>query len=296
MQVMKQLRYAGGFMLYSERNHLRPRKNYTDTIDVNVYNILINCCGNYIDKLVNIFPMSTYDDFTGESKVVIDYESFTKRVLLKIPTLFHGQTMNGDSFRPETFDNYDQFALLDFIEYLGSMLKDETNSFTEFKLKINDIFSDAGVSFELTDNSEVLRIEKNTTAIDSTIQKSESIHDSELHNLLKMATDLYYKRGLDSRKTSLETLWGAFERVKTVYTDLDKKDSVEKLLDKMAQGNIKVRDIYDNEFKELTYIGNQYSIRHHETNQSLLTDNDQYDYLFCRCIALINVALNFCDE
>ena len=45
--------------------------------------------------------------------------------------------------------------------------------------------------------------------------------------------------------------------------------------------------------KELTTIGNNFRIRHHETNKIDIVDIRHYDYFFNRCLALIALALQY---
>ncbi len=46
----------------------------------------------------------------------------------------------------------------------------------------------------------------------------------------------------------------------------------------MANGNDDFADLFNNEFKVLTDIGNKYRIRHHETDRIDITDVRYYDY------------------
>jgi len=282
-------------MLYSERNGLRPKKKYTECITLDAYIVLFNCCYNRRKSLISKFKFESFDDFTEEMHDEFDENAFWARVFLKIPQLFHGEGYSGEYYIPEPDDTYDQCGLLDFIEFMGSMLQKHTNSFYDFKSEINDAFMDASLVFKLTDGSEIVKKSEITTEIDDTVEKLDSLKDEELHDLLNSAINLYYDPRSTSRQTSMEKLWGAFERIKTEITGLDKKESVETLVKKMACNNSDMETEYNKEFTYLTNIGNKYSIRHHETNQLSFTDASQYDYFFNRCISLINVALYFID-
>ena len=61
----------------------------------------------------------------------------------------------------------------------------------------------------------------------------------------------------------------------------------------MANGDEIYKDLFDSEFNELTKIGNNYRIRHHETNKTEITDERYYDYFYGRCFALIALAIKF---
>lgn len=59
-------------------------------------------------------------------------------------------------------------------------------------------------------------------------------------------------------------------------------------------GNDDFADLFNNEFKVLTDIGNKYRIRHHETDRIDITDVRYYDYFFqslliANCILLYNI-------
>ncbi|BDH63249.1 hypothetical protein EKG37_10410 [Robertmurraya yapensis] len=70
--------------------------------------------------------------------------------------------------------------------------------------------------------------------------------------------------------------------------DLDKNYLSEKIVSDMAKGNDDFTDLFHNEFKMLTDIGNKYRIRHHEIE---ITKFRYYDYLFNCCLALITRAI-----
>lgn len=61
----------------------------------------------------------------------------------------------------------------------------------------------------------------------------------------------------------------------------------------MAGGNSDYVDLFNEEFKMLTSIGNKYRIRHHETDKIDITDVRYYDYLFNRCLSLIALAIKY---
>ncbi|WP_052877868.1 hypothetical protein [Thermoanaerobacter wiegelii] len=89
---------------------------------------------------------------------------------------------------------------------------------------------------------------------------------------------------------ALEKIWDAFERLKTFYTD-DKKESVTKLIKKVAGKTAKFDALLEEEFKILTRICNEYQIRHFEIDKIQIESLQQIDYLFYRMIALINLCL-----
>lgn len=56
------------------------------------------------------------------------------------------------------------------------------------------------------------------------------------------------------------------------------------------------KDVFENEFRELTEIGNSLRIRHHELETVDIEDNRHYDYFYKRCLSLILVVIEFLEE
>lgn len=59
----------------------------------------------------------------------------------------------------------------------------------------------------------------------------------------------------------------------------------------MSAGQSEFEQLFSAEFATLTKIGNDYRIRHHETNKIDINDIRYYDYFFNRCLALIATAI-----
>ena len=121
----------------------------------------------------------------------------------------------------------------------------------------------------------------------------EAVNEGGIRELLKDAVALYKTPNSAARQDSVEKIWDAFERMKTYYTTLKKNKSIEKIVNDMADGNSHFIDLFDKEFRELTYIGNNYRIRHHETNKFNITDERYYDYFFNRCLSLIALTIEY---
>jgi len=113
--------------------------------------------------------------------------------------------------------------------------------------------------------------------------------DIELNKLLSGAIQLYNDGNL---ALAVEKLWDAFERLKTYFILLKKSESAEKVIKTMSNGDEVFISMYTSEFRQLTDIGNQFRIRHHETNKINITDNKDYEYFFMRCLALICSAIS----
>ena len=54
-------------------------------------------------------------------------------------------------------------------------------------------------------------------------------------------------------------------------------------------------DLFEKEFHELTLIGNNFRIRHHETGKIDIRDKRHYEYFYKRSLALISTAIQYLD-
>ena len=127
------------------------------------------------------------------------------------------------------------------------------------------------------------QIEKNVAAV----------KEPGIRNLLNEAIFMFKQPNPAARNASVEKLWDAFERLKTYYTTLDKKGSATKIVTDMSCGQTEFVKLFEDEFKSLTAIGNDFRIRHHETNKIDITDSRHFDYIFNRCMSLIASALQY---
>lgn len=114
--------------------------------------------------------------------------------------------------------------------------------------------------------------------------------DSELNRLIELSIE-HFNNG--NKEVAVEQLWSAFERAKTVLNPSDKKASAEELINTISNGEGCYIEMYKNEFKALTDIGNHFSIRHHETNRYIIDSEERYNFFFFRCAALMTVILNY---
>jgi len=159
----------------------------------------------------------------------------------------------------------------------------------EFRENVNRIFARNLIAYELQDNGQVQRLAPPVLREALAVSQFNS-GDSELDAMLETSRTKYLSSNPQIRKESLEKLWDAWERVKTIEPTLDKKASSGQLLDKVAS-EPKFREALEKEALELTRIGNTFQIRHSETSQIPLETNDQVDYLFHRLFAIIQLVL-----
>jgi hypothetical protein len=120
---------------------------------------------------------------------------------------------------------------------------------------------------------------------DSLLNKEIKTEDESLNDLVDESKE-HFKN--DRLQIALEKIWDAFERVKTIL-DNDKKAGSNKLIEIMSTDLD--YSILEDEFKALTKIGNNYTIRHHETNKKEIKDTYTKEYLFYRMLSLVNLAV-----
>lgn len=61
----------------------------------------------------------------------------------------------------------------------------------------------------------------------------------------------------------------------------------------MANGSEDFKKMFEEEFMWLTNTGNNFEIRHHETDKIKITDIRYYDYLFNRCLSILALAIQY---
>ena len=93
-----------------------------------------------------------------------------------------------------------------------------------------------------------------------------------------------------ARAEATEKLWDAWERLKSIEVQNNKRLSVEKLLDQTSPEHT-FRGILEAEARALTDAGNAFHIRHFETDRVSLSQPEHYDYLFHRLFALMHLLL-----
>ena len=104
----------------------------------------------------------------------------------------------------------------------------------------------------------------------------------------------YYKEPRPgNRQIAVEKMWDAFERLKSYYPAMKKNESADKVISNMAAGQPAYIELFTAEFKVLTKIGNEYRIRHHETDKIEIMDLRFYDYFFNRCLSLLALAIQY---
>lgn len=159
---------------------------------------------------------------------------------------------------------------------LDQLIVNARKSFAEFienSISANKTI-DLSPAFKLNVNFELLSNKITTT------------EDQIFNELIDSAKNFYIE---GNKQEAIEKVWDAFERLKTILKPEDKKKSAQDLVELLSVAIHK--PFFENEFKTLTEVGNDYMIRHSEVGKIVLTDNSSKDYLFFRVLALIDLAI-----
>ncbi|MCL2620745.1 MAG: hypothetical protein FWD97_07430 [Defluviitaleaceae bacterium] len=281
--------------LFTERHGMRKPVNKTSIMTEDMYKLIFNCCEKYYEHLSHLFPEGCPD--WPSTCCGLDRDAFLMHMKFRIPNLFGGVI--------------DQYALLDLVEYIAKNCRDfrnldwhgffghhhiehlETNEiFGQFQKEINDIFELTGLLFVLTDTESVERVIDEGVLTPTTIEAIEIFTEKGVRELLNDALYHYKQPHPSSRKTACEKIWGAFERIKTYYTDRNKKLSGEEVVKKISDNRQEFVELFDAEFKVLTEMGNKFDVRHKETNTIEIVNPLHHDYFFNRCLSLIMLVIN----
>ena len=201
-----------------------------------------------------------------------------------------------------------KYVILDFLQFLYKSIKDPTiinyhdyykhdhYSFSDnglykdkFRELINTIFSRNGIVFFLDEDGQIKRsIPKSIAKIITDINFNTG--DSSLDEMLETAYSKFILPRPESRVEGLEKVWDAFERLKTYYEE-NKRVSAKKLIDVVSENNSLFSEKIACEFKELSEIGNNFQIRHFESEKSQLKSNLHIDYFFYRMSCLIHLCV-----
>lgn len=159
----------------------------------------------------------------------------------------------------------------------------------EFVAAVNRILKRNGLAYQMSDSGLAERLAP-TVLRESLVAAVFDTGDDQLDAMLETARRKFLSPDARERSESLEKLWDAWERLKTVGPGQDKKESITNLLDAAATHS-PLRESLESESKELTSLGNALQIRHSEKEQVPVTRDEHVDYLFHRLFALIRLLL-----
>lgn len=301
---------------YTERHGIRRPIAKTYDISIEKYALLLNCCEKYYNNIAWKYPDQCPD---GQGCCGINHQQFRLDMQYEIPTLFRDDagriaapTVHHNVFDGDSEDEYDQYALLDLIEFFAENVRDvvvggfhsyfghhhltcqsSRNVCSQFRDEINGIFQKTGLLYTLNTNLQVERIVENSPITPAVEAAVAAVTEVGTRELLKEALLLHRSPYPADVRDAVEKLWDAYERLKTYYTTMSKAKSAEKIVNDIAAGQDPYVTLFDTEFRALTKIGNDFRIRHHETDKVEITDVRYYDYFFNRCLSLIALAIQY---
>ena len=158
-----------------------------------------------------------------------------------------------------------------------------------FRAEINRIFERNGIAYELEETGQVQRIAPEVLR-EALAEAVFRTGDNVLDELLGRARTRFLSRDPAVRKESLETLWDAWERLKSLEGGRDKRESTSRLLDRASE-EPDFREVLETEARFLTDIGNNFMIRHTEINKIPIDDGEHVDFFFHRLFAVIRLLL-----
>ena len=239
----------------------------------------------------------------GPVPVGCDESTFWPALRAEVPTLPEGSWFDPFEKQPRTLD------ILDTIEFcwrcVGKPIQVGYHEFLrhchlrfdveagrgEFRADINRIFRRNGLAYELTKTGHIERLAAPVLREEIASPLSRS-GDTELDRMLETARRKFLHPDKATRREALEALWDAWERLKTLSGGPDKKSQIRLILDETAgSSSPEFRDALEREARELTSIGNNFQIRHSETNQEKLAESEHADYLFHRLFCLVQMIL-----
>lgn len=268
------------FIPYSQRNQKAIReKRIVLSIKRSTRNQIYQLLEKYNDAYRKTDETGWNYDVTTREDVFNDIRQFYT------PKCYNEQKQYVETASLQDFVcNSSPYCVIDAIEFF-----EKYNRANDFEAKVNAILKLNDIALNLS-NGKI----ENTFTSQITNSKLSPIQEVGLKELLQEATK-YYDEG--NFNIAVEKLWDAFERLKTYYSPtLDKKKSINKIIRDMSSNKNPYNELFDKEFNELTMIGNNFRIRHHETTKTDIEDNRHYDYFYKRCLSLISVAIQYLDN
>lgn len=159
-----------------------------------------------------------------------------------------------------------------------------------FRDDINRVLARQGVAFDLLPDGSIRRIAATPTEVELD-EMLFATGDPTLDHLLTRARKLYFSPLPDDSVHAVKELWDAWERLKTLTDPSNKKQSILSLISQSGTAPAFL-DCIESEARELTRIGNDFQIRHHEIGKAALESIQQVRYFFQRLFAMIQLLLS----
>lgn len=184
---------------------------------------------------------------------------------------------------------FDDFIMSTSPKYVFDAIEFFSQNYTndDFQKHINSILTVHDILYELREGKMENRI-SNKIMMNADILSPEAGLKELIGESISFIND-------GSFQLAIEKIWDALERLKSYFCSesIDKKKSIEMLVKRLSEANVEYEKFFDKEFKEITYIGNTYRIRHHETTKIEIPDDRYRKYFYMKCYILITTALEF---
>ena len=233
---------------------------------------------------------SRYDNWTDNTDALKEAISHLNEYM-EIPVIDLSSAMFSPCPVEELLASYFTPFIFDVIEYQFNELS--TREKAPFQAAINDSLRKDNLSFRLSDSGLIELQADHEVLSPEIIANVDLVAEPGIRDLIKEAIEKHMQPTVQAHRDAVEKIWDALERLKTYYTTMDKRASASKIVADMADGDQNYTALFNAEFKALTDIGNDYRIRHHETNKIDITDPRYYDYFFNRCLSLIALAIQY---
>jgi hypothetical protein len=196
---------------YTERHGLRAPVERTETITYEMYALIFDCCGRYFENIAWKYPEECPD---GNGCCGLDIGKLSIALKFEIPTLFQNENGIIDKPRKGYYrgddDVFDQYGLLDFIEFMFATVRNISNRFwhsyyrhydisfekangisSSFRTDINNIFTQTGLAYSLSHFGMVERVTDNGILSKEIEANVIQISEKGLKELLQDAILLY---------------------------------------------------------------------------------------------------------
>ena len=268
----------------------QPTDNISGKVDFSAKKHLCKIMFEFAEPMK--IQTSRYDNHT-ESTDAIEKAIDRLNEFSEIPLSILDEELLFCSSREEILANHFTPFLFDIIELQFDELSNGEKM--PFREAINASLQRDNIPFRLSDRGLTEILNDNEILSAEISESINTISESGIQDLLKEAIAKHMQPTFQAHRDAAEKIWDAFERLKTYYTNMDKKDSATKIVNDMAKGQTDYVDLFNAEFKALTEIGNNFRIRHHETSKIDISDIRHYDYFFNRCLSLISTAILYLE-
>ena len=203
-----------------------------------------------------------------------------------IKSFYKPMAFNPDDQYVET-DNYEQFIMSCKPQHVFDAIElypINVNDINLFPARINQILS----------HSVYKLIDRKMRPCNYIINVGKNIEEKRLKELVEEAHAYIQNGSSDDLQHGLEKIWDAYERAKTLCHK-DKKTSIGILIDKLSGGDEQMKENINAIMSHLSWIGNNYQIRHFEKDKLAFPSDHMKVFYFNLCASFLNLCINYID-